>query len=70
MKKIFKKVAKQFRTSPENVHQEIQAMIDEAWSNPEGREMQQKLFPEGKPTPELFLQRVVSELKQNSPTTV
>lgn len=32
--------------------------IDAAWRNPDGAELREILFPEGKPTPKLFVQRM------------
>ena len=39
------------------LRQQIQGMIDSIWSreDPVTREMRQQLFPNGKPTPELFI---------------
>ena len=33
----------------------IREAIDLAWENPDGHDLQQKLFPNGKPTPEEFI---------------
>ena len=33
----------------------IQAAIDTAWANPDGRMLQARLFPKGKPSPEEFV---------------
>lgn len=56
--KALRKVAKQQGVPVETVYREIQNAIDEAWSNPEGEQYRKLLFPEGKPDPETFLQRV------------
>lgn len=39
----------------EEVEAEIQALIDETWANPQGREERQKAFPHGKPSPAQFI---------------
>ena len=36
----------------------MQAAIDAAWASPDGSELRERLFPEGKPSPELFVERV------------
>lgn len=36
----------------------IREAIDTAWNNPEGKELREELFPEGKPEPDLFVQRL------------
>ena len=40
------------------VKRNIQEAIDAAWADPAGREAQQELFPEGKPTPEEMIVRL------------
>lgn len=45
--------AREGRTVDE-LRQDIQEAIDEAWRNPEGREAQQALFPKGKPSPPIL----------------
>lgn len=44
--------------SVETVKKKIQEAIDAAWANPAGREAQQRLFPDGKPTPEEMVIRL------------
>jgi len=55
--KLFKSIAKKYKTTPEEVRREIQASIDEAWEtdDPVAIVYQTLLFPNGKPTPEEFL---------------
>ena len=55
-----RKIARQNRTSAEDVRREIQAAIDAAWStdSPDTAAFQANLFPEGKPTPEVFIERI------------
>jgi len=42
----------------------IQQAIDAAWNSPDGAELREKLFPEGKPSPELFVQRMAAYGRQ------
>lgn len=65
MKNILEQVAEQNGTNVENVRSEIQACIDAAWADPAGREMQQLLFPDGKPTPEEFIVTVAAQARHN-----
>lgn len=65
MKNIIEQVAAQNGTTPENVRKEIQAAIDAAWEDPAGREMQQLLFPNGKPSPEEFIITVAAQARQD-----
>lgn len=39
-------------------YREMSKAIEAAWANPNGAELRAKLFPEGKPTPEVFVQRI------------
>lgn len=43
---------------------EIQKAINAAWANPAGAALREKLFPDGKPTPEQFVQRVSDYARQ------
>ena len=61
---IFQLIAKRHGVTPEHVRAEIQIAIDAAWNDPEGREEQQRLFPEGKPSPELFILRLAERVNQ------
>lgn len=36
----------------------MQAAIDAAWQDPTGAEFRERLFPEGRPTVDLFVERV------------
>lgn len=38
--------------------QAMQEALDIAWSNPDGEALRERLFPEGKPSLELFVARV------------
>jgi hypothetical protein len=58
IKKGVKLAAKANGVSQEEFLAEIQQSIDATWNNPKGAETRARLFPEGKPTPELFLQRI------------
>ena len=40
---------------------EMKKVIDITWNNPEGKELRDKLFPNGKPEPEEFI-RVISRI--------
>ena len=45
---------------------EMQAAIDAAWASeaPEARELQRELFPEGKPSVELFVARMAEKARK------
>lgn len=67
MEEVFRKIAEENGTTPEQVRAEIQACIDEAYRNaPEGSavKMKQNSVPmKGKiPTPEELIRYVVAEL--------
>lgn len=47
-----------------NKRKAMQEAIDAAWNNPEGADLRAKLFPEGKPAPELFIQRMAEYARQ------
>ena len=61
---IFQLIAKRHGVTPEHVRAEIQIAIDAAWNDPEGREEQLRIFPEGKPSPELFIARLAEQIEQ------
>ncbi len=46
------------------VYNSIQEVIDAAWKNPEARERQMQLFPEGKPDPETFIRVMTEQIQQ------
>lgn len=50
---------------PKEVRQQIQDMIDRVWlrNDPETRTMRQQLFPDGKPTPEIFISCTVKNTR-------
>lgn len=58
IKQGVKRAAKEHGVSQKDFLAEIQQTIDATWNNPTGAENRAKLFPDGKPTPELFLQRI------------
>lgn len=60
-KRAIKEIAKQDGISEEEVRQEIQNAIDHAWET--GNVLQAVLFPDGKPDPETFLERVAKAVK-------
>ncbi len=47
---------------------EIKKAIDEAWNNREGKELRDKLFPNGKPEPEEFVRGISQAIKDNTLT--
>lgn len=51
---IFKKIAKTYGVSKNDVLRDIQKAIDEAWATEDvdTKKYQNQLFPDGKPTPE------------------
>ena len=38
--------------------QYIRLAIDAAWENPDGADLRAKIFPEGKPEPKVFIERL------------
>ena len=56
-KEVIFLTARQFGVTVEEVRRNIQATIDDAWANadPEERQHQLKIFPNGKPTVEEFI---------------
>ena len=62
---IIRTAAKE-HTSPASVRQEIQQVIDIAWTtdDPKAKDLQQKLFPAGKPTPEEFIAGISQYAKE------
>ena len=59
---IFHRIAKQRGVSPEHVRAEIQSTISAAWNDPISHKKLQQLFPEGQPSPELFILRLAEQL--------
>ncbi len=51
-------IANENGMSKNEILDEIQNAIDAAWNNPDGAKFREVLFPEGKPSPEVFLQRM------------
>ncbi len=62
---IIQKTAKSHNLSFDEMYAELRSMIDEIWDNPDGQEQRQKLFPNGKPTPESFITVVSSYISDN-----
>lgn len=60
-KSAIKTIAKQDGVTEEEVRREIQNAIDQAWKTK--TVLQAVLFPEGKPDPETFLERVAKAAK-------
>ena len=50
--------AKASGVSREEFLREIRQTIDATWNNSNGAEARNTLFPDGKPSPELFLERI------------
>lgn len=48
---------------------DMQQAIDVAWASPEGRELRERLFPEGKPTVDLFVLRMAIYAKEQTDST-
>ncbi len=42
---------------------EVQNIIDTTWENPQGKELRDRLFPDGKPEPEEFIKTVAQYAK-------
>jgi hypothetical protein len=61
-KSAIKKIAKQDNVSEEEVRREIQNAIDQAWETK--TVLQAVLFPDGKPDPETFLERLAQIAKK------
>ena len=62
MNNIFERIAGELGTTPEEVRAEIQTAIDAAWNDPDSAAFREQLFPEGKPAPELFVQRLAEHV--------
>ena len=58
IKKGVKRAAKEHGVSKNEFLAEIQQTIDATWNNPKGAENRARLFPEGKPSVDLFLRRI------------
>lgn len=66
---VIKEVAKQYGTTPEEVRQEMIAVIRTGRKNldPKVQAMWKKLFPDGKePTPEQFIRVLSDAVRQKS----
>ena len=62
------RAAKEHGVSQEEFLAEIQQSIDAAWNNPKGAENRARLFPEGKPSVDLFLRRIAEIVDKQNPT--
>jgi len=65
---ILSEIAHKNGVTLEQVEQDIQDAIDGAWDNPDFRERQKKLFPDGKPTIEEFIMKMSQFVKEASDT--
>ena len=63
IKKGVRMAAKEQGVSQKKFMDEIQHAIDVAWNNPSSAEFRARMFPEGKPNPELVLERVAQFTK-------
>lgn len=66
---VIKEVAKQYGTTPDEVRQEMIAVIRAGRKNPDPKvqAMWKKLFPDGKePTPEQFIRVLSDAVRQKS----
>ena len=64
-KSIIESVSKFYGTTPEIVEAEMQMSINAAWTQPESKEIRHRLFPEGQPTPDLFIKRIAELIHQD-----
>ncbi len=64
-KAVIRRVADQYGVAVSEVRREMQAALDAAWDNPDEQvqEQQRRLFPEGKPSLELFLVTLAKDIK-------
>lgn len=60
-------VARQNHLTKESVQDEMQKALDEAWASndPEKLKMQKRLFPDGKPSVEEFIQKMQEVISLN-----
>ncbi len=63
MKKIMRQISAAYGSTPTDVKNEIQNAINIAWNDPNGQAELQKLFPEGKPSPEQFIKRTAAQIR-------
>lgn len=63
---ILREIAEKIDATPEQVSQDIQACIDEAWisEDPNIKACQARFFPNGQPSPEEFICKVMERLTQ------
>ena len=69
IKNLIERVAAELCTSKDEVRQEIQAAIDAAWDNPYEaiRERHQVLFPDGRPSVEDFIRKIIEQMELQVP---
>lgn len=53
---IYEEIARKNNVSPNEVYNEIQLAIDVAWNSDTSKEFRKMIFPNGKPTPEEFIE--------------
>lgn len=46
------------------IRHQMKKALDAAWRNPDGAEVRQKLFPDGKPSPEEFIRVIANHIKE------
>ena len=63
--KILRKIAVQHGVSVDEVERDILETIDAAWNDadPSVRTRQQELFPNGKPTVEVFIRKMAEQIR-------
>ena len=58
LSQVINQLANENGMSKTEILDEMQNAIDAAWESPNGADFREKLFPEGKPSPELFIRRM------------
>ena len=67
MKTIIEQISEIHSSTPREVNKEILNAIDIVWNDPAGKGELQKLFPEGKPSPEQFIKRTAAQIRKQMP---
>lgn len=64
--RIYKKVSREADKPIEKVQAEMQKALDLTWENddPEAKEYREKMFPDGKPSLEIFLKKLAEIAKE------
>lgn len=67
LKPLLNQIAKKNHTTPEEVYQEMQLLLDETWNtaDPVFKQNQQQLFPNGKPTVAEFIARLATNVQND-----